>query len=58
MAEHTTAGAGMSDEEMVQQVSRQTDSELQQQDYFSREKDGAVSDTEAAKADADDASGG
>lgn len=57
MPDQNAAGAGLSDEEMARQVARQTDSELDQKDYFEREKDGAVSDTEAAKADADDASG-
>ena len=57
MAEHKTAGEGVSDEELVAQVGEQTDSELEQKDYFEREADGTVSDTEAAKADADEASG-
>jgi protease I len=57
MPEETTAGEGVTDEEMVQQVADQTDSELEQKDYFERESDGTVSDTEAAKADADEASG-
>jgi deglycase len=50
----TTAGEGLSDEEMVRQVASQTDSEHEQQDYFERESDGTVTDTEAAKADADE----
>jgi hypothetical protein len=53
----TEAGAGLTDEEMVEQVSNQTSSELDQQDFFEREKDGAVGETEAAKVDADEASG-
>lgn len=57
MADTTAAGDGISDEEMVKQVNDQTDSELMQKDYFERESDGTVSDTEAAKADADEASG-
>jgi hypothetical protein len=57
MPEQTTAGEGVTDEELVQQVADQTDSELEQKDYFEREADGTVSDTEAAKADADEASG-
>ena len=57
MPEETTAGEGVTDEELVQQVADQTDSELQQKDYFERESDGTVSDTEAAKADADEAGG-
>jgi hypothetical protein len=48
------AGEGLSDEEMVQQVAAQTDSEHQQADVFEREGDGATTDTEAAKAGADD----
>ena len=57
MAEERTAGEGVSDQELVEQVARQTDSEHDQKDYFEREADGATSDTEAAKADADEASG-
>ncbi len=57
MAEERKAGEGVSDQEMVEQVTRQTDSELDQKDYFEREADGATGDTEAAKADADEASG-
>lgn len=57
MGEETPAGEGLTDEEMVKQVSTQTDSELQQKDYFEREQGGTVSDTEAAKAGADEARG-
>ncbi|HEY8302447.1 MAG TPA: hypothetical protein VIG48_11140 [Jatrophihabitans sp.] len=57
MAEERAAGEGVSDEEFAEQVSRQTDSEHDQKDYFEREADGATSDTEAAKADADEAAG-
>jgi hypothetical protein len=57
MPEETTAGEGVTDEELVQQVADQTDSELEQKAYFERESDGTVSDTEAAKADADEAGG-
>jgi hypothetical protein len=57
VAERKTAGEGISDEELVAQVGEQTDSELEQKDYFEREADGTVSETEAAKADADEASG-
>lgn len=57
MPEEKAAGEGVSDQEMVDQVAGQTDSELQQQDYFEREAEGTVSDTEAAKADADEAGG-
>jgi len=49
------AGEGVSDEEMVKQVADQTDSERQYADFFEREKDGVVSDEEAAKVEADDA---
>ena len=49
------AGEGVSDEEMVQQVADQTSSEEKYADFFEREKDGTVTDTEAAKADADEA---
>jgi hypothetical protein len=57
MPEEKKAGEGLSDEEMARQVANQTDSELEQQDFFERERDGAASDTEAAKADADEARG-
>jgi hypothetical protein len=51
------AGDGVSDEEMVEQVNRQTDSEHQQSDVFEREADGAATDTEAAKASGDELEG-
>jgi len=51
------AGEGVTDDEMVEQVAKQTDSELQQADVFKREADGTTTDTEAAKADADDLEG-
>ena len=57
MAEERAAGEGVSDEEMVAQVAGQTDSEHDQKDYFEREADGTTTDTEAAKSDADQASG-
>jgi hypothetical protein len=57
MPDQKPAGEGVTDEEMVRQVAEQTDSELDQKDYFEREAEGAVSDTEAAKADADEARG-
>ena len=57
MSERKQAGEGISDEEMAAQVAEQTDSELDQKDYFEREADGTVTDTEAAKADADEANG-
>ena len=56
MSDDTTvpAGEGLSDDEMVRQVAEQTDSEHQQSDVFERESDGTATDTEAAKADADE----
>lgn len=51
------AGEGVSDEELVEQVNKQTDSEHQQADVFKREADGAITDTEAAKAQADELQG-
>lgn len=51
------AGEGISDEEMLDQVAGQTSSDLKEADVFKREADGTVTDTEAAKADADDLSG-
>lgn len=57
MAEKKAAGEGISDDELVRQVTEQTDSEHEQKDYFERESEGTVSDTEAAKADAEEAGG-
>jgi hypothetical protein len=51
------AGEGVSDEEMIEQVAEQTDSQHQQADVFKREADGTTTDTEAAKADADELEG-
>ncbi len=51
------AGEGLSDQEMVEQVANQTDSEGKWADVFERERDGASSETEAAKADADELEG-
>jgi hypothetical protein len=45
------AGAGVSDDDMADQVGDQTSSDLEAEDVFSREADGAATDTEAAKAD-------
>lgn len=56
MSEHP-AGEGLSDEEMARQVSEQTSSELDQKDFFERESEVTVTDTEAAKADADELGG-
>ncbi|HEV7192556.1 MAG TPA: hypothetical protein VGN35_05050 [Jatrophihabitantaceae bacterium] len=54
----TPAGAGLSDEEMLDQVAGQTSSELKHADVFEREADGTTTDTEAAKASADELAGG
>ncbi|WP_375486713.1 hypothetical protein [uncultured Jatrophihabitans sp.] len=51
------AGDGVSDEEMVEQVNDQTPSEEHYKDVFEREKDGTTTDTEAAKASADELQG-
>ena len=51
------AGEGLSDEEMVQQVADQTPSEEREADVFKREADGALTDTEAAKASGDELAG-
>lgn len=56
--EHTTeAGAGLSDEEMARQVAEQTPAEERYKDVFEREGEGTTTDTEAAKADADELAG-
>ncbi len=54
MSDDKLAGEGLTDEEMVEQVGGQTDSEPEQKDYFERESEGTTTDTEAAKADADE----
>jgi hypothetical protein len=54
MSDDKRAGDGVTDEELVEQVNSQTDSELQQKDFFERESDGTTTDTEAAQADADE----
>jgi hypothetical protein len=51
------AGEQLSDEEMADQVSSQTSSELREADVFKREADGATTDTEAAKASGDELAG-
>jgi hypothetical protein len=51
------AGAGLTDKEMAQQVADQTSSDLKHADVFEREADGATTDTEAAKASADELEG-
>ncbi len=45
------AGDGVGDSELAEQVGDQTASDLQAEDVFERESDGAATDTEAAKAD-------
>ena len=50
------AGEGVDDKEMTEQVAESTSSDLEVEGAFEREADGAASDTEAAKADADDLS--
>ncbi|MDP9092655.1 MAG: hypothetical protein M3N95_06850 [Actinomycetota bacterium] len=52
------AGAGLTDEQMAKQVAEQTSSDLKHADVFEREADGATTDTEAAKASADELQGG
>ena len=56
-SEINPAGAGLSDEEMAAQVAAQTASEHREADVFKREADGAATDTEAAKASADELEG-
>ena len=53
----TPAGAGLTDEEMLQQVADQTSSDLKHADVFEREADGTTTDTAAAKASADELEG-
>jgi hypothetical protein len=43
----TLADAGLSDEEMVEQVADQTSSDLRHADVFEREANGTTTDTEA-----------
>ncbi|TAL25333.1 MAG: hypothetical protein EPN99_01810 [Frankiales bacterium] len=50
------AGEGVDDKELADQVADATSSDLEVEGAFEREADGAASDTEAAKADADDLS--
>lgn len=53
----TEAGAGLTDDEMAEQVAEQTSSDLREADVFKREADGAATDTEAAKASGDELAG-
>ena len=48
------AGEGVSDDELSQQVSGQTSSDLEVEEAFEREGDGAATDTEIAKASGDE----
>ena len=52
----STAGEGVDDREFAAEVGEQTSSDLKVEDAFERESDGATSDVEAAREDADDAS--
>ena len=47
------AGEGLDDDKLTQQVADQTDSNLEVEDAFERESDGAGSDVEAAKSEGD-----
>lgn len=57
MGETHKAGEGVSDDEMVKQVNEQTSSDEQWADVSKREADGTTTDTELAKADADELEG-
>ena len=48
------AGEGVADEQLSEQVADQTDSNLEVEETFEREADGAATDTEAAKASGDE----
>ena len=48
------AGEGVDDAQLSEQVADQTSSDLEVEGAFERESDGASSDTEAAKSEADD----
>jgi hypothetical protein len=48
------AGEGLSDEAMAQGVREQTDPNREHSDFFEREASGSATDTEAAKATADE----
>jgi hypothetical protein len=51
------AGEGLTDQEMAEQVAGQTASDLKHADVFEREADGTTTETEAAKASADELAG-
>lgn len=48
------AGAGLSDDQLQKEVTGQTDSNLEVEETFARESEGAATETEAAKATADE----
>ena len=48
------AGEGVGDDELAAQVAEQTSSDLEVEEAFERERDGATSDTEIAKASGDE----
>ena len=50
----SAAGEGVGDDELAKQVADQTSSDLEAEGAFEREQDGAATDTEAAKAGADE----
>ncbi|GAB2481631.1 hypothetical protein [Jatrophihabitans fulvus] len=56
MGETHKAGEGLSDQEMAEQVAAQTPSDEKWADVSKREKDGILTETELAKADADELS--
>ncbi len=51
------AGAGLTDGEMAAEVAGQTGSDLAVEEFFERESDGVVTETEAARANADELTG-
>jgi len=48
------AGEGVGDDELAEQVAGQTSSDLEVEEAFEREGDGAATDTEIAKASGDE----
>lgn len=51
------AGEGVDDQEFSSEVGDQTSSDLKTEQVFENEQDGAATDTEVAKADADELGG-
>ncbi len=51
------AGEGLTDDQMRDQVASQTSTDRKHADVFERESDGASTDTEAAKASAEELAG-